>query len=278
MTLPNFLVIGAQRAGTTLLYWILDAHPEVYVPRQRKEMHFFDWYHERGEAWYRKFFPPPDAAAAYRAIGEATPDYLATPEAPARIRALLPNCRMVAILRNPVDRAYSWYRYNVRSYNEHRSFEAFLEHDPTTLEWGLYHRHLSRYLTHFPRAALLVLIYEELIADPGIELCRLGDFLGLSLGWPRADQVLAQRINTSELPRFRRAFALARRTGAFLMRHDLNAPVQFAKQLGIPRLFGRTAAPRVLARPIRAQLRAYYQEDLCALEDLLGRALPLWHA
>ena len=95
MTLPNFLVIGAQRGGTTLLHRILDAHPEVYVPQRRKEIHFFDWYHERGADWYAGFFPG-EGTARYRAIGEVTPDYLFEPQTPHRIRALLPDCRFVA--------------------------------------------------------------------------------------------------------------------------------------------------------------------------------------
>ena len=90
MSLPTFLVIGAQRAGTSLLHQILLAHPEVYVPRERKEVHYFDRYFERGVAWYEGYFPAADAARNYRAIGEITPDYLATEEAPARIHALLP--------------------------------------------------------------------------------------------------------------------------------------------------------------------------------------------
>ena len=86
MSLPDFLVIGAQRAGTSLLHQILLGHPEVYVPRERKEVHYFDRYFERGVAWYEGYFPAADAARSYRAIGEITPDYLATEEAPARIQ------------------------------------------------------------------------------------------------------------------------------------------------------------------------------------------------
>ncbi|MDX1541842.1 MAG: sulfotransferase, partial [Geminicoccaceae bacterium] len=71
MSRPNFLVIGAQRAGTTLLHTILDAHPEVYVPRARKEIHYFDRYHDRGPDWYASYFN--DARTVrFRAIGEVT--------------------------------------------------------------------------------------------------------------------------------------------------------------------------------------------------------------
>ena len=134
MSLPTFLVIGAQRAGTSLLHQILLGHPEVYVPRERKEVHYFDRYFERGVAWYEGYFPAADAARSYRAIGEITPDYLATEEAPARIHALLPACRLIAILRNPVDRAYSWYQHARRSRNERRDFGIFVQEPHRLLE------------------------------------------------------------------------------------------------------------------------------------------------
>src|SRR5262245_15946864 len=125
MTLPNFLVIGAQRAGTTLLHRILDLHPAVYMPYRRKEVHYFDWYYDRGPEWYSRFFPTGAEARRYRAIGEATPDYLFDARAPQRIRALLTDCRFVLSLRNPVDRAFSWYRFCLRSVNEQRDPEEF---------------------------------------------------------------------------------------------------------------------------------------------------------
>ena len=117
MTLPNFLVIGAQRGGTTLLHRVLDRHPEVYVPQRRKEVHFFDWYYDRGADWYAGFFPC-EQADEYRAVGEVTPDYLFDPHAPGRIRAVLPHCRFVASLRDPIQRAFSWYSFQLRSVNE----------------------------------------------------------------------------------------------------------------------------------------------------------------
>ncbi|MGH6901037.1 MAG: sulfotransferase family protein, partial [Geminicoccaceae bacterium] len=232
MSLPNFLVIGAQRAGTSLLHQILLAHPEVYVPVERKEVHYFDRYFERGLAWYQGYFPAGDAAGRYRAIGEITPDYLAAAEAPARIHALLPECRLVVILRNPVDRIHSWYQHARRSRNERRDFATFLDEEPLALGAGLYHRHLLRYLALFPREALLVVVYEELLRDPGRELGRLTAFLGVDMIWSDPAALLRERVYASGMPRFRRAFAFARRAGALLAHHDLNWPVRAATRLG----------------------------------------------
>lgn len=276
MTLPNFLVIGAQRAGTSLLHAILDHHPEVYVPQQRKEIHFFDLYHARGSAWYEGYFPRPDAAQRYTAIGEVTPDYLAVPEAPARIHGLLPAVRLVAILRNPVERAWSWYQHARRGRYEQRPFERFLSEDGMVREAGFYHRNLCRFLEFFPREQLHVMIYEELVADPSPELERLAAFLHLKQSWDDGPRLLETRVNTSAIPRYRRAYAAARNFGKFLMCHDLNAPGRIAKRLGVHRVFGRATTPPRLAPEQRAQLAAIYRDDARRLAALLGREQPIW--
>jgi hypothetical protein len=277
MSLPDFLVIGAQRGGTSLLHQILLAQPDVYVPVQRKEVHYFDRYFERGPEWYQSYFPAADAVDRYRAIGEITPDYLATAEVPARIHALLPDCRLIAILRNPVDRAHSWYQYARRTRNEGRDFETFLREEPAALDWGRYHRHLQRYLALFPRQALLVLVYEELVRDPPAELGRLARFLGIATIPPDPD-LLGRRINPSELPRFRRGFALARRVGGLLARHDLNWPVRAAKRLGVRRWFGSSTPAAALSSADRERLAAFYADDVRKLGDLLQRDFDIWRS
>lgn len=276
VTLPSFLVIGAQRAGSSLLHRILDLHPQVYVPTERKEIHFFDWYFERGVDWYQSYFPAPADAPRFAAIGEVTPDYLAIAEAPGRIRDLLPEVRLVAILRNPVDRAYSWYQYARRSQNEQRDFERFLKEDPMALEAGFYHRHLSRYLEQFPRSQLHVLIYEDLVREPAGQLDALARFLGLERGWDDPAAALAERVNTSAIPRYRGAYAAARNVGKLLMRNDLNWPLRVAKRLGIRDLFGRAQPASRLGDHEKSRLAACYRDDAAALSDLLGREQPVW--
>ena len=276
--LPNFLVIGAQRSGTTLLHRLLEAHPQVYVPTRRKEIHFFDRHHQRGARWYGAFFPAIDAAKGLVAIGEATPDYLATPEVAGRIHRLLPDCRLIAVLRSPIARAYSWYQYSRRSHGEERDLELFLSQDPTALDWGLYARHLERYLGLFPRSQLLILIYEELLAEPERELLRLRSFLGLDpdLAWPGARQLMAERVNTSSPPRFHRSFALARRLGSWLTRRDLDVAVRLAKRAGLRRLFGKGPPAALMSAATRQRLAGFYADDVARLTALLGRDQPVW--
>ena len=112
----------ANRSGSTWLDSLLRRHPRVYLPTQRKELHFFDRHYRRGTGWYEACFPTAEEAAAYDQIGEITPMYIYDPEVPARIEQLLPDCRFLIILRNPADRAYSQYTSMVHHFGETRSF------------------------------------------------------------------------------------------------------------------------------------------------------------
>jgi hypothetical protein len=270
MLRPNFLVIGAQRAGTTLLHRILAEHPEVYVPRQRKELHYFDRYYERGPNWYAGYFPSEGEAHRFRAIGEVTPDYLPHPQAPARIEATLPGCRLIAILRDPVERAFSWYCYCRRSKNERRPFLRFVEEDPTAFAHGLYDEQLARYFAHIPRHQLQVRLYEDLVSDPKPELAALAAFLHLTRPFTERGAARSERVNTGTEPRFKRAFALARCVGGFLLRHDANGPVRLAKRLGVREWFGRSGEFVTLDDRSRRVLAARYADSVQRLSELLG--------
>jgi hypothetical protein len=275
MLLPNFLVIGAQRGGTTLLHRILDAHPDVYVPQRRKEVHFFDWYYDRGVDWYAGFFPS-EPAAECRAIGEVTPDYLFEPHVPSRIRDVLPDCKFVVSLRDPVQRAFSWYSFQLRSFNEQRPFERFIEEDTAVLERGLYSQQLTRYFELFPQNSFLILIYEEFIKAPKPHLDQLSEFLNLDRSWVDPATLVKQRVNASDIPRFRGAFARTQRVGEFFTRHDLDWVVRLARSCGIPRMFGRRNGKPGMSDQARRRLQAYYRDDVADLESLLERDLKLW--
>src|SRR5947209_8592328 len=122
--LPNFLILGAQKAGTTALYAYLRWHPEITGP-SFKEVSFFDRHYARGERWYRAHFP----ARRRPFVGEASPSYLFHPLVPERVARLLPDARLVAILRNPVDRAFSHYQHEVSLGREPLSFEEAVAHE-----------------------------------------------------------------------------------------------------------------------------------------------------
>ena len=276
MTLPNFLVIGAQRSGTTLLHRVLEAHSEIYVPHRRKEVHYFDWYFDRGVRWYERFFPSSVHAVRYNAIGEITPDYLFDESAPHRIHATLQECRFVVSLRNPVDRAYSWYQFLVRRVAERRSADEFFKENEEALARGLYSQQLNRYFEWFPRNNFLNLIFEEMLLHPATNLERLAEFLDLSHAWPDPAALMRERINASEVPRFGVAFKRAQRVGQVFTRHDLDWVVRLARRTGLPELLGRGSPAPSLSPSTRAWLQDYYREEIFRLESLLQRDLEIW--
>jgi hypothetical protein len=133
--LPTFLGIGVSRSGTTWLHQLLEGHPEVYVPR-RKELAFFSKYYNRGLEWYEGFFPSDTEARRYKAVGEITPIYWFHPDCPRRIAKVPSITKLIMIVRNPVDRAYSDYGLRVKNGAWSGSFEGFLSFRPQAIEWG----------------------------------------------------------------------------------------------------------------------------------------------
>ncbi len=196
--LPDFLVIGAQKAGTTALYAYLRWHPGIAGPSW-KEVSFFDRHWWRGPAWYRGQFP---LGTGGQLVGEASPSYLFHPLAPERARSLLPDVKLVALVRNPVDRAYSQYQHEVALGREALSFEEALAAEGERLRgeverlvadprafsrawWdhtyaarGRYAEQLERWLAAFPRERLLVVATEELGERPAETYASILAFLG----------------------------------------------------------------------------------------------------
>ena len=184
---PGFLIIGAQKAGTKALYVYLSEHPEL-TPSFRKEIHFFDNdtnFLGRGESWYHSQFPPSSENPEGVRF-EATPDYLYCPMSPQRIYDYCPTIKLVALLRDPVERAYSaWNMYRafggpayphpmLRALKETRTFSEAVADElasicsgdfysrPGHVSRGLYHMQLMRYLHFFGRERILILHSREL--------------------------------------------------------------------------------------------------------------------
>ena len=195
-SLPSFLVIGAQRAGTTSLFNYLAAHPQVQPPHS-KELQYFSLHYNRGLRWYRGNFP---TLAAGEQTFEATPLYLFDERSPARIAADLPDIPLIAMLRDPVKRAYSQYLHNREHGLESLSFADALAAEPERigrqadgrvtgsprmlrvygyLARGSYAEQLRRWYDHVDRSRLLVLRSEDLYRSPRETYARILDFVGL---------------------------------------------------------------------------------------------------
>lgn len=199
-TKPAFLIIGTQKGGTTSLYHYLTQHPNIKAAAV-KEIHYFDEQYDHGFDWYKRHFPSD--LSAHDITGEASPYYLFHPQTPSRVRELLPDMKLIVLLRNPVDRAYSHYQMMVRKGFEQLSFpEALLAEsarvqdeyermvqDPSYrsancihfsyLKRGLYAEQLERWLQYFPPEQFLIMNSESLFQDAA-ECCqRAWEFLGM---------------------------------------------------------------------------------------------------
>lgn len=181
--LPTFLVIGAQKAGTTALHQYLRAHPETLVSRP-KELKFFiaegNWV--RGLDWYEhQFVAPPDRPAP-TAVGESSPDYARFPRfagVPERISSVLPDVRLIYLVRDPVERIRSAYQHALANGVEHRPIDTAVRNEPSYLDDSRYAAQIDRYLTCFDPAQLLVVESGALRTDRTATLARVANHLGI---------------------------------------------------------------------------------------------------
>ncbi len=221
--LPDFVIIGGKKCGTTFLYHLLGQHPLVQ-PAASKELHFFDALFDEGAEWYRQCFPAPRQEDGRRTItGEASP-YIAHRYAPERMAQVIPEAQLIALLRNPVERAYSDYQMVARKDREHKTFEeaiglqepvdagkarplgkedetceredrAILDEDSEYLSRGVYVDQLLRWSEFFSKEQMLVLKSEDFFARPQETLQVVLEFLGLP-GWePEAEELMGGKRN-----------------------------------------------------------------------------------
>jgi hypothetical protein len=196
--LPDFVIIGAQKGGTSFLYYLLTRHPLV-EPAARKELHFFDQpeHFDNGAEWYRRCFPRVGSKDGQRSItGEATPYYLFDPPVAERMAKIVPKAQLIALLRNPVDRAYSHYQMQVKRGTEPRSFEEAIEQQHSSyVSRGIYVDQLLRWFEFFSKEQMLILKSEDFFERPVETLKVVLTFLDLPDWQPEASE-LQQRRHT----------------------------------------------------------------------------------
>jgi hypothetical protein len=291
MRLPDFLCIGAAKAGSTTLHEQLSLHPRLWLP-DAKELHFFDndENFDKGPSHYASYFAKaPDG----RLLGEITPAYMSYSSAAARIfETLGPDTRLIVSLREPVARAYSEYLHNHRRGFIDCDFETAigLESEVSSAtEWerrkvsfisrGLYHAQISRFLEVFPRENLLFVVMEEdLFECLPATLNRIYAFLGVAAHEPVARTV----FNKSYQPRS--MFVQRMLFGDFPGRRLLRAllPSQkFRKQVRrtLAGANAQRSAPAPLSDETKQRLQEmYFADDMKKLEELIGRDLSCWQA
>ncbi|NBB75270.1 MAG: sulfotransferase [Bacteroidetes bacterium] len=300
--LPNFLIIGAAKSGTTSLYHYLRQHPDVFMPAV-KEPRFFAYAEDPppmkgpGDARtneaagavytldaYRQLFA---AASTETAVGEASPNYLYSATAPRLIREHIPDAQLIAILRNPVERAYSHFLHLVRSGREPlRNFEAALDAEPERIaagwEWswhyrrmGCYGEQLMRYLEHVDREQLTVHLFEDFKADPVALAQDIFHGLGVDEAFVPDTSMRYEKSGVPKNDRFQR-FLLnpdhwIRRLSRYLV------PEAVRERLLI-RMKNVNLEKPPLEPDVRERLTAAYRDDVLRLQDLIDRDLSAWLA
>jgi len=298
MTMPNFLVVGARKAGTTSLYHYLKQHPEVFMSPV-KEPNFFAIEGDRADyngpdadsrvnRWsvadpedYRALF---SEAGGAKATGEASPAYLCDPVAPERIKAHVPEAKLIAVLRDPAERAYSAYMHQVRDGRETLPFTEALDAEEwrTRANWApawrykaesFYLEGLSRYYELFGREQVRVYLYEDLSADPRGVMRDAYSFLGVDDSFTPDT---ARRHNPSGVPRSRLLVSVLKRPNPLksVLKPLLPEGLRGRISEGLQRRNLAKAPP--MEPEVRGRLVELYRDDVARVQDLIGRDLSPW--
>lgn len=283
--LPNLLIIGAAKSGTTSLHRYLSLHPDIFMSKN-KELRYFvpREKHGRlhlGETWYRSNFPV-DA----KIRGESSPQYTVFPHikgAPEEIKRVLGNPKLIYILRDPIERILSDY---VQIVDEYYHRVPLSEMIPTITErlsypYSRYHFQLTKYLELFPRENILVIFNERMNADPRGTLRRVFEFLDVDAEFWTAD--FDKRLNTVRTTKYIAPW-FDRYAPEFLKR-QLREPVLRSKAFRLYRAlhwFSRIGGEPVLKPKLTMEedlhLQALFKDDVMALRNLLSDPIPEWRA
>lgn len=298
-TLPNLVVVGAAKAGTTSIYAYLREHPEVFMTHPIKEPRFFayeggipaysnvplEWRVNRDVitdlAAYRALFA---GSESYKVRGEASTLYLYYPGTAERMHSYVPEVRIIAVLRQPAERAYSHYQMLSTLGLEPLTFEEALAEEPRRIgeNWpptwhyaamGRYHAQLLRYLAVYPAEQVKVVLYDDLRADPLRTMQEIFAFIDVD---PEFRPDIEARHNATGAPRSRAASRLLK------VLHPLRKSVESKLPASVYSAAVRRIKKATMVKPpsmapdTRARLTASYTEEIAALESLIGRDLSAW--
>jgi hypothetical protein len=297
MTLPNFLIIGAQKSASTFIHVCLAEHPEVFMPIT--EITYFedpDFSEIKREEFEQLFA----GVNGEKAVGIKRPNYLAKPEVPGRIKEMIPEAKLIAVLRNPVQRAVSAYFHYVNNgfippAPLEKSMTRLLDGEyrksypksEEILEYGLYHKHLERYLSLFDRDRILILFQDEIAKDNLAQLRQAYRFLGIDDSYvprqlndrPQAVVYSIPRLKILRLRNERLYDYNSDRTRLYIREQSRfeKAVCRTLDRLDrhlLSRVFSNEKP--ALSEELRRKLHAFYAEDVGRLEELLGVNLERW--
>ena len=274
--LPNLIIIGAQKCGTTSLHYYLNRHPQIAMSRL-KELQFFtvegNWH--KGATWYESQF---DSRRPIR--GEASPQYTCHPQfagVPQRMHSLVPAAKLIYLVRHPIERLIAQYIHLVDGGYEQRSLPdalAELDNNPYVLR-SLYGMQLEQYLPYFPLLNILIITQEQLLRNRLPTLAKVFRFLEVddsfqSPSWNR------QKHRSSEKRRKNRVGRLLAGGILRLRLREISPPLQAVVERYICYPFSEKIARPVLDESLRQRLAALFQPDLIRLMNHTGQTFPEW--
>lgn len=286
----DFIGIGAAKAGTTWLADALRQHPDIFIP-EKKELIYFcktelatqirNYRYEKPITWYHSFFK---SAALDQIKGEISPHYLNAPEAVEKIYQYNPEIKIIAALRNPVERVVSHYFYAIQIGKiPPVSFADAINNYPIILKYGLYFKHLTRYYNQFPNSNIKIVLFDDLKGHPQSLYSEILNFLRVREHVP---STLDKKINRTKQNRISRLNYLIESSRIFIHQNKLLFLRPFLKYTGITPLaeFVRdhlnttynTRQKFKLSPDIYDMLYDYYSEDIKSLEKLIDRDLSGW--
>ena len=269
----DFIGLGAQKAGTSWLYTCLYEHPEICAPQ--KEIHFFsrDRY-AKGLAWYESQFARCEEGTKK---GEFSTSYLSTPGTAERIVKDCPTAKLIAIIRNPIDRAFSQYRNAIKAgeINKNISFDEYLKHEPSAKEQGLYGKQLFRYFEYVSIQDLLVMVYEDIEKDPLAFIKTVYEHIGVDPEF--VPKSLRSRVNVARTPRFVLIDRAMHKVAEGLRKIGLDKIVWFVKKSGatdaIRGINTEHTEPGAISDETLKELRQFFEKDTRYLSGIMQRDL-----
>jgi hypothetical protein len=263
MNLPDFICIGVQRAGTTWLYECLKEHPDVFVP-ETKELHFFNDNFEKGIEFYSNFFEEADPTS--QVIGELTPNYYHDEKALKRIHEVLPNVKIILVLREPVSRAYSHYQLSSTNQCKGMTFDQALQETPIIKTLSLQSTFVKQVLSLFPSENIHIQIYDDLRERPQHFISEIFNFLKVNASFTPSS--IDKRVNRIIFPKLQEN----------LSKFGLSKAVELVKKtpLGdlIKEKYNRTERDKLDNN--LDKYRKLFAADVDELEEILKINLQMW--
>lgn len=275
---PNFLIVGAARSGTSSLYFYLNEHPDIFFCRD-KEPQFFG-FHGTGRA-HKSKYATVDAylelfadAGDAKIVGEATPSYLALEESPMAIARYVPDAKLLASLRNPVDRAFSFYEMTrSKGIESAASFEEWISNNDFWLRGGEYAPHIERYRRYFSTDQFMIVLFDDLAKDATSLVRSIHEFLDVE---PQIPASGLHKLNAGGAPNGVLGSLVYRATTNRRLNRALTPFVSPRMRQMVQRIRGKAVRRGTMKPETRDWLTRYFREDILRTEELIGRDLGHW--